>query len=633
MLQTVEILEKYWGYKSFRPLQEEIIETALNGQDVLALMPTGGGKSICFQVPGLLEEGVSIIITPLIALMKDQVKQLRERGIKAAAIYSGMHHSAIDRTLDNFVLGDYKFLYVSPERLLTEMMIERTKRMNVRFLVIDEAHCISKWGHDFRPGYLRIKEFKQYCPKASMIALTATATSITQKDILKQLEMKTPKLLKMSFKRTNLGVHCYESATKARHLAQILSRSKESAIVYVKTRKQTQEIAQFLVKCKISADFYHAGLSNEQRSAKQDSWINNETRVIVSTNAFGMGIDKSDVRYVFHLHIPDNMEAYYQEIGRAGRDGKHSEVFLFYNQVDIDQLKSQLEQRFPTFEVLSKTYQSLCNYYKLAYGATPAERFEFDLHDFITVFGMKAIPTHYALKLLESQEIIELSDSYLAPSTLKIEVGNQDLYKWQLKNDSLDAFTKTLLRIYGGELFSEHCVISEAEIARAHRTPQPTVTKLLNRLHELKIVNYKRQLSKPAISFLGNRFDAQKLPLSHHEMKVKKATDLKALEQMIGFVQSTRRCRMAQLQNFFGEENAEDCGICDNCKQRIKRAEKEKEIKAEGTTIEKLLPMSLTELESKAVTKIPLEEIVHFYVDQGIWVLSDGKLMIAPSLQ
>ncbi|WP_304234611.1 ATP-dependent DNA helicase RecQ [Jiulongibacter sediminis] len=629
MLSSLEILKKYWGYPGFRPLQEDIISSALARKDTLALMPTGGGKSICFQVPGLQEEGVSIVITPLIALMKDQVKQLRDRGIRAAAIYSGMHHNDIDRTLDNFVLGDYKFLYVSPERLLTEMMIERTKLMNVRFLVVDEAHCISKWGHDFRPSYLKIKEFRQFCPKASVIALTATATEITQKDIIKKLELKEPVVLKMSFKRNNLAIFCTETTTKARAIAQVLQDKKESAIVYVKTRKQTQETAHFLKKCGVSSDFYHAGLTNELRSERQDAWINNETQVIVSTNAFGMGIDKADVRYVFHLHIPQNMEAYYQEIGRAGRDGKPSEVYLFYSQVDIEALQLQLEQRYPAVEMLRKTYQSLCNYYKLAYGSNPQDRFDFDLNDFITVFGLKAIPTHFALKLLESQGIIELSDSYMAPSTLKFTVSNTELYKWQLKNETLEAFTKTLLRIYGGEIFTDFCMISETEIARAYHSPASTVVKLLDRLHQLKIIHYRKQISKPGIHFLGNRFDAQKLPLNFKEIKAKKAQDESSVNLMIDYVQSKRRCRMAQLQDFFGEENAENCGICDHCKTKAKEEIVVDKIIRIGKEMELQFPASLSDLEKTFKGEVELEYVVHFFIDHGEWHLSDGKLLKA----
>lgn len=629
MLSSLEILNKYWGYPVFRPLQEDIINSALAGKDTLALMPTGGGKSICFQVPGLQLEGVSIVITPLIALMKDQVKQLRERGIRAAAIYSGMHNSDIDRTLDNFVLGDYKFLYVSPERLLTEMMIERTKLMNVQFLVVDEAHCISKWGHDFRPSYLKISEFRQYCPKASVIALTATATEITQKDIVKQLELRDPVVLKMSFKRNNLSIYCKETVTKARAIAEVLQGKKDSAIVYVKTRKQTQETALFLQRSGISADFYHAGLTNELRSARQDSWINNETQVIVSTNAFGMGIDKADVRYVFHLHIPQNMEAYYQEIGRAGRDGKPSEVYLFYNQVDIESLWLQLEQRYPPVEILSKTYQSLCNYYKLAYGSSPFDRFDFDLNDFITVFGLKAIPTHFALKLLEVQGVIELSDSYMAPSSLKFIVSNTELYRWQLKNETLEAFTKTLLRIYGGEVFTDFAMISETEIARAYHSPPSTVIKLLERLHQLKIIHYRKQISKPGIHFLGNRYDAQKLPLNFREIKIKKARDEDSVRLMIDYVQSQRRCRMAQLQDFFGENDAEDCGICDHCKSKAKEKLLSEKIRTIGKKLEAQFPIALTDLENSYKEEVGLEYVLHFFIDRRQWLLSDGKLFKA----
>lgn len=626
MTSPKEILQKYWQYDSFRPLQFEIISSVLEKKDTLALMPTGGGKSLCFQVPGLILDGVSIVITPLIALMKDQVNQLRDRGIRAAAIYSGMHKSDIDRTLDNFVLGDYKFLYVSPERLLTEMMIERTKRMNVSLLVIDEAHCISKWGHDFRPSYLKINKFKEYCPKSTVIALTATATKETQKDILAQLKLKKPEVFKMSFKRKNLAIYAHESNSKNLELADLLAKTKGSSIVYCKTRKDTQEVAFFLKKCGLSADFYHAGLSNELRFKKQEDWINNKTQVIVSTNAFGMGIDKSDVRSVFHLHIPENMESYYQEIGRAGRDGAPSSVFLLYNGQDIEKLKFNLEQAFPPMEALIKLYQSLCNFYKLAYGSIPEPYYEFDSYLFQSTFGMKAIPTYYGLKMLENQGIIEMNDSYQAPSKFQFLISSFELGELQEKNKDLQKFTQTLLRIYGGELFLNPSIISETEISKAYGAGKIIVERMLRRLEKLNIGTYFQQSGKPTISFLGKRYDAEKIPLNHTEIAKKKKSEKAAIDKMISYVSGTKRCRMAQLQDYFGEENAEACGKCDICQKKQRERLRIQNIEKLGAELAKQLPKQISELSSDS--NINIEEIVHHFVDNNYWLLQNGILKV-----
>jgi len=627
MTTPLEILEKYWHYSTFRPLQSSIIDAVLSKKDTLALMPTGGGKSICFQVPGLIMDGVSIVITPLIALMKDQVVQLKGRGILAAAIYSGMHKSDIDRVLDNFVLGDYKFLYVSPERLLTELMIERVKRMNVSLLVIDEAHCISKWGHDFRPPYLKINEFRKYCPKATVIALTATATAYTQVDMLKHLELKNPKVFKMSFKRDNLAIRSFESSNKIKDLGRLLSQTKESSIVYAKTRKETQEISHFLKKCGLSADYYHAGLSNELRFKKQDEWIANEIQIMVSTNAFGMGIDKSDVRSVFHLHIPENLESYYQEIGRAGRDGKESFVYLIYNELDIEKLWANHEQAFPTFDTLTKTYQSLCNFYQLALGSEPEEVYEFDAFKFNSTFGLNAIPTFYALKMLENQAIIQLNDSFQSPSKFQLLINNKELSLLQDKNEALDNFTKTLLRIYGGELFLNSIIISESEIAKAYGTSKLQIEKLLRRLEKLGIGTYFQQTSKPTLSFLNQRFDAQKLPINHTQIREKKKRDSEAISSIVNYVIKVKRCRMALLQDYFGEENAKNCGSCDWCLSEKMTKKTSIEYEHIGRELEKYFPIMMSELVEQQMDKVSIEKIIHHFVDHKVWLIQNGQLI------
>ena len=628
MTTPLEILKKIWGYPAFRPLQEEIIDSVLTGHDTLALLPTGGGKSICFQVPGILLDGVTIVVTPLIALMKDQVKQLTSRGIRAAAIHTGMTFSELDRILDNFVLGDYKFLYVSPERLLTELFLERASRMDIRLLVIDEAHCISKWGHDFRPSYLKIKEFRERIPQVPAIALTATATADTKKDIVEQLNFKKANLFQKSFKRDNLGISCIRSDNKAKSLADLLSDKKgQSAIVYTRTRKETQEISQFLIRCGLKADYYHAGLTNELRAEKQDRWISNEKPVMVCTNAFGMGIDKPDVRLVVHLHIVSNMEAYYQEIGRAGRDGLPAESFLFFNQQDEDLLNKQLEQTYPPIDELRKLYQSLANYFKIGVGMAPEGFQDFDIFHFNSTFGRQAIPTYYALKLLESQGLIEMNDAYQNPSTLHFLVNNQQIYDLQLKHPWFERFTKTLLRIYGGELFTNPVLISETEIARASKEAVSQVEIWLKKMQEMQIVQYRKHSGKPGLSFLGYRFDAEKLPLNRNEIMAKKRRDEAAIKSMIHFVKSEKRCRMAQLQEFFGELEAENCGHCDHCLKRKQALMKMKALKEEGQKLVSAFPISIKGLEAVYTGVYPLEEIIHYHVDTSKWLLKDNLLI------
>ncbi|MFT6879777.1 MAG: ATP-dependent DNA helicase RecQ [Psychromonas sp.] len=629
MASPLEILKKYWNYAEFRALQLEIIDSVLGGTDTLALLPTGGGKSVCFQVPGIILDGVTIVITPLIALMKDQVTQLKERGILAAAIYSGMHKSDIDRILDNFVLGDYKFLYVSPERLLTELMIERTKRMKVSLLVVDEAHCISKWGHDFRPSYLKINEFRSHCKKASMIALTATATSFTQKDILEQLHFKKSKTFKKSFKRDCLAIKVFQSVSKNPALAELLRKTDGSCIVYAKTRKETQEISQFLNRSGISADYYHAGLTNELRFKKQDAWIQNKTRVMVSTNAFGMGIDKADVRAVYHTHVPESMEAYYQEIGRAGRDGNSSAAYLIYNQLDIERLRTNMEQAYPSYEALAKVYQSLCNSYKLAIGSVPEEVFEFDAYYFNSTFGLKSIPTFFAIKMLENQEIIALNDAYQSPSKFQFTVSNEELFDLQSKNEALENFTKTLLRIYGGELFTNTLMISESEIGKVLKLSRLQVEKLLRRLEQRNIGSYFQQSGKPTINFLGSRYDADKLPLDRQGIRVKKKRDEEAVHAMINYVSTVKSCRMAQLQDYFGEENPDNCGLCDYCIHKAVQDLKVKAIVKFGKKLEDSLPIMISEINFQETTSQNMEEVIHYFVDTKRWVLKEGFIELA----
>jgi ATP-dependent DNA helicase RecQ len=564
------ILKKFYGYSRFRPLQEDIISSVIKGNDTLALLPTGGGKSICFQVPALALEGICIVISPLIALMKDQVHQLQKRGIPAVYIYSGMNKKEIDIALDNCVYGNIKFLYVSPERLETEILIERVKKMKVCLLAVDEAHCISQWGYDFRPSYLKISDFKKYISGVPIIALTATATKEVKQDIADKLELNDPAFFQKSFARENLSYSCFFEEDKERKLLEILKNVPGTAVVYVRSRKKAKEVAAFLSKRSISATYYHAGLSNEQRSEIQDSWINNQIRVIVATNAFGMGIDKADVRVVIHLDLPDSLEAYYQEAGRAGRDEKKAYAVALFDENNTEDLIRRLETSYPSVEHIRKVYQSIANYYKIAVGSSMLSTYDFILDDFAQTFRLPIPDTYYALKRLEEGGFIQLNESFFNPSKVFIKVDHTTLYQFQVANIALDPLIKALLRSYGGELFTHFQTISEKQLATMLNLRKSEVEAKLETLDKMEIIIYEKQKDKPQLTFLTPRFDAGKLPFNSEAYKERKAKDLKKIKAVIQYVKNELRCRTQMLLEYFNEEKDETCGVCDNCIKRKK---------------------------------------------------------------
>lgn len=602
-----DILRSYWGYREFRPMQEEIINSVIQGNDTLALLPTGGGKSLCFQVPGLLLEGVCIVITPLIALMKDQVEELKKRNIKAAAIFAGMSKSEIDITLDNFIYSDYKFLYLSPERLHTELVKVRVKKMKVGLLVVDEAHCISQWGHDFRPTYLQIPKFKEFLPKCPVIAVTATATERTKNDIISFLFEKKPQIFTQSFARNNLSFSAFEVEIKDRKIVEILTKTEGSAIVYVKTRKRTIEIANVLLKAGISADAYHAGMDNVARFKKQELWQKNQIRVIVATNAFGMGINKPDVRCVIHADIPESLEAYYQEAGRAGRDGEKSFAVALYQQNELDTLEKQVHLKYFDKPFLQSLYQKLSNYFQLAEGAGEMEVFDFDLIDFCSTFGLNATEIFHALKLLESQGFISLSDAFYSPPRLKIELESNDLYSFYLRNPSYEKFIKTILRIYGGEVFTNFLKINEGEIGRAFFANEYEIRKMLSHLNQLGVVTYQEQRNKPKLTFLTYRYDAQKLPINEKLIVEKKAIELASVKKTVEFILEKSVCRMLLLQHYFGDYTQIRCGVCDNCLKQ-----KKKENQTEKYAIYRMKLFEIAPVKAETILENPVFDDIPF---------------------
>lgn len=565
MADIHHILRQYWGYPAFRPLQEDIIRHVLSGADTLALLPTGGGKSICFQVPGLALGGLCLVVSPLIALMKDQVEQLERRGIRARALYSGMSFREMDNTLEQCAEGKISFLYLSPERLGTELLLARLPRLPIRLLAVDEAHCISQWGYDFRPPYLEIGAFRQKIPGVPCIAVTATATPLVREDIAQKLSFLQYQVFCKSFARANLSYSAFETANKEQRLVQILNNVPGSAVVYVRNRRKTQEISQHLVRAGISADFYHAGLNTADRSRKQEAWINGQTRVVVATNAFGMGIDKPDVRCVVHMDLPEHLEAYYQEAGRAGRDERKAYAVALYDQQDLDSLPARIHASYPPAEELKRTYQALANYFKIAAGSGQFTTWPFDFEHFIQTYRLAHQTAFYSLQRLEEQGLIQLSEAYDRKARLHIRAGTPELYAYQVANKKADLLIKTLLRTYGGELFSQYVQFSEERLATALKWPLPELIQQLGKLQEQDLADYEPAQTGAFVTFLTARHQLHTLPLNLRQMEQRKAELLEKAKKVQEYATNTKRCRTLLLLAYFGEENDQACGVCDNC--------------------------------------------------------------------
>lgn len=599
-----EILEQYWGYRSFRPLQEDIIHSILNGNDTLALLPTGGGKSICFQVPAMSKDGICIVVSPLIALMKDQVENLTNRGIKAIAITSAMHKREIDIALDNCVHGNIKFLYLSPERLESEIVKVRLQKMKVSFIAIDESHCISQWGYDFRPSYLKILQLRELLPNIPILALTATATPEVVKDIQQKLGFKKENVLQKSFERKNLSYVVLPEEDKLARLIKIANNVKGSGIVYVRNRKKTQEIASYLKSNKISADFYHAGLDIKTRDAKQSNWIQNKTRVIVCTNAFGMGIDKPDVRFVVHIDLPDSLEAYFQEAGRAGRDEQKAFAILLYNTGDKLELTRNIETGFPSLEEIKTTYQALANYYQLAIGSGLGITKDFDIAQFCDTYQLQAIKTFNCLKFIEKEGYISLTDAIHQPSRIKLELNKEDLYKFQISNSKFDGFIKLLLRSYSN-LFDNFAKINEFELAKKANLKKEEIIKGLNYLQQLKVLTYLEQTELPQLTFTLPRADAKNLTLSKENFELLKKRAIERMEAVLDYAESTHKCRSQILLAYFGETNAYRCNQCDVCLEENKKTLHTDEFEMIAEQVKQLLAVhshDLKDLVSKITT-------------------------------
>lgn len=569
-----DILRKYWGYDDFRGIQRSIIDSIASGKDTLGLMPTGGGKSITFQVPALAQDGVCLVITPLIALMKDQVENLKKRGIQATAIYSGMTQREIVIALENCILGSFKFLYISPERLSTQIFLSKIKRIKVSFIAVDESHCISQWGYDFRPSYLKIAEIRDIIPDAPVLALTATATPQVVEDIQNRLNFRERNVFKMSFERDNLAYIVRKTEDKESELIHILNSVSGSAIVYTRNRKGTGETAKLLNDNGITAENYHAGLMNSEKDARQHKWQNNESRVMVATNAFGMGIDKPDVRIVIHLDLPDSPEAYFQEAGRAGRDGKKAYAVLLYGKTDKAKLKKRIPDTFPDKEYIYKVYDKIAYFFQVGIDSGMGTTFNFDFGKFCAINKLFPVPCHNALKILTRAGYIEYVEEQEYASRVMFIIRRDELYRIKEQDERTSAVTQSLLRCYGG-LFADYVNIDESLIAHSIGYTSDDVYHILAALSRQGIIHYIPRKRTPLLSYTANRTETERMKIPQSVYEKRKEAYEERINAMVDYCESETSCRSRMLLLYFGEKNEHECGKCDVCVKKRSHSLKE----------------------------------------------------------
>lgn len=627
MQKYLSILKQYWGYDQFRPLQGDIIQSIASGKDTLGLMPTGGGKSLTFQVPTMAMEGICIVVTPLIALMKDQVENLKKRGITAAAIFSGMSHNEILMTLDNAVFEAYKFLYVSPERLATPIFMEKIKQAKVCMIAVDESHCISQWGYDFRPSYLRIADIRELLPDVPVLALTATATPEVVNDIQTQLHFREPNLFQKSFFRSNLAYVVRTVENKDENLLKILNSVPGTSVVYVRNRKRTKEISDFLNLNGISAENFHAGLKNETKDAKQGRWKSGETRVIVSTNAFGMGIDKAEVRTVVHMDLPDSLEAYFQEAGRAGRDEKKAYAVLLYNNGDAVKMRKRVTDSFPGKGMVVKVYEALGNYLQMGVGSGLDKVFAFDIGDFCTKFKLPILIAYNSLKILQQAGYIELTDEQDSSSRLLFTVGKDDLYKLK-QTPEQERLVHILLRSYTG-LFTDLASISEETIAKRLEWTRDKVYEELVGLAKERIIQFIPRKKTPYLTFVREREATERVVLGKEAYDDRRERYIARVKSVLDYAQEENICRNQILLTYFGEKESKPCGKCDICL-------KKKETQVSDEDFEAIRQLIQQELHAEELTvnalikKIPFKEpkalqVIRFMIDNN--QIEENELM------
>lgn len=624
-----KILKQYWGYDNFRGIQEDIIRSIGEGRDTLGLMPTGGGKSITFQVPALAQEGLCLVITPLIALMKDQVRNLRERGIKATAIYSGMTREEIVIALENCIFGNYKFLYVSPERLDTEIFQIKLRSMHVSLITVDESHCISQWGYDFRPAYLKIADIRQLLPGVPVIALTATATPEVVSDIQQRLQFRQENVFRMSFERKNLAYVVRHTEDKESELLHILQRVDGSGIVYTRNRKKTKEISLFLNRNHITATFYHAGLNDETKDSRQKAWLKGEFRVMVATNAFGMGIDKPDVRVVIHADVPDSPEAYFQEAGRAGRDGMKAYAVLLFCARDKITLKQRVSDTFPEKSYIRKIYEDINFYYQMAMGDGRGCTFAFNIDEFCRNFKHFPVQTDSALKILTRAGYLEYTDEQDNASRIMFTITKEELYRIREQSEDTEKLIRILLRSYTG-LFTDYAYISEDNLSTRSGLSKQQIYETLLSLSRQHILHYIPAKKTPYIIYTRERQETERVYLSKEVYEDRKESYVQRINAMIEYAESENRCRSRMLLRYFGEKNEHNCGQCDICLQQHQSGLKSGEFESISQQLQALLkenPLSLQEIKDKMqVPENHLMKVVSYLVSEEIIRQENGYL-------